>query len=125
MAKELQILAPSIKVLLAEPGYFNTKAFSNIDHVEARVPEYSQFNAGVRQYEAGLVGNEPGDSAKCVACMIDLVKGTGLVAGRAVPLRVPLGSDGWTRIKAKCEETLQICEDWENMARSTDISPEV
>jgi NAD(P)-dependent dehydrogenase (short-subunit alcohol dehydrogenase family) len=120
LAKELQLFAPGVKVLLAEPGYFNTQAFSNIDHVDARVPDLSPFNAGVRQFEAGLVGTAPGDSAKCVARMIDLVRGTGVAAGKAVPLRVPLGTDGWTRIKAKCEETLQVCNEWESVARSTD-----
>lgn len=119
----MEIFAPKIKVLIAEPGYFNTKAFSNIDHVSASVPAYAQFNAGVRQFEAGLVGNEPGDSVKCVSCMIDLVRHTGLAAGRDIPLRVPLGSDGWGRIKAKCEETLRVCDEWEDMARSTDIRP--
>jgi hypothetical protein len=33
---------------------------------------------------------------------------------------VPLGTDGWTRIKTKCEETLQVCNEWESVARSTD-----
>lgn len=53
--------------------------------------------------------------------MIELVKGTGVAAGRTVPLRVPLGTDGWTRIKEKCEETLKICDEWEEVAKSTDV----
>lgn len=54
--------------------------------------------------------------------MIELVKGTGMAAGKQIPLRVPLGTDGWERIKAKCEETIQICEDWEEVAKSTDYT---
>lgn len=46
LAKELAIFAPGLKVLLVEPGYFRTRAFSNINHVEPRVDIYSQFNAG-------------------------------------------------------------------------------
>jgi hypothetical protein len=53
--------------------------------------------------------------------MIELAKGTGVAAGKAVPLRVPLGTDGWTRIKDKCEETLKICQEWEEVAKSTDV----
>lgn len=53
--------------------------------------------------------------------MIELTKGTGVAAGKTVPLRVPLGTDGWTRIKAKCEDTLKICDDWEEAAKSTDV----
>lgn len=121
LAKELAIFAPGIKVLLIEPGYFRTQAFSNINHVAARVDDYAQFNAGVRAYEQGLVGNEPGDAKKAVERMVELVKGTGMAAGKTIPLRVPLGTDGWTRIKAKCEETIKICHDWEEVAKSTDI----
>lgn len=121
LAKELAIFAPGIKVLLIEPGYFRTQAFSNIDHVAARVDDYAQFNAGVQAYEQGLVGNEPGDPKKAVERMIELVKGTGMAAGKTIPLRVPLGTDGWTRIRAKCEETIKICDDWEEVAKSTDI----
>lgn len=53
--------------------------------------------------------------------MIELVKGDWMAAGKTVPLRVPLGTDGWTRIKAKCEDTLKICEEWEDLAKSTDV----
>ncbi len=40
------------------------------------------FSAAVRSVEAGLVGNEPGDAEKGVAIIIDLVKGTGVAAGK-------------------------------------------
>jgi len=121
LEKELALLAPGIKVLIVEPGYFRTSAFSNINHVPARVPDYAQFNAGVRAVEAGIVGNEPGDAAKAVSVMIDLVNGTGVAAGKTIPLRVPLGSDGWERIRAKAENMAKICDEWEEVAKSTDI----
>ncbi|PNP58825.1 hypothetical protein THARTR1_01073 [Trichoderma harzianum] len=122
LAKELAIFSPGIKVLIVEPGYFRTKVFSNINHVEPRNPDYAQFNAGVRQFEASLVGKEPGDADKAVTRMIELVKGTGMAAGKQIPLRVPLGLDGWERVKTKCEETIKICEDWEEVAKSTDYT---
>jgi hypothetical protein len=108
-------------VLIVEPGYFRTSAFSNINHVPARVPDYAQFNAGVRAVEAGIVGNEPGDAAKAVSITIDLVNGTGVAAGKTIPLRVPLGSDGWERIRVKAENMVKICDEWEGVAKSTDI----
>ena len=106
---------------LVEPGYFRTRAFANIDHVPPRHPAYAEFNATVRTVEAGIVGNEPGDAHKAVERMIELVKGTGLAAGRERPLRVPLGSDGWARVKEKCEAMLKVCHEWEDVAKSTDI----
>lgn len=116
------MFAPGIKVLILEPGYFRTRAFGNINHVPPRVSDYAAFNAVVRGVEASIVGNEPGDAAKAVGIMIDLVKGTGVAAGKDIPLRIPLGTDGWGRIKAKCENMLKICSDWEHVAKSTDVA---
>ncbi|KAM0215298.1 hypothetical protein ACHAQI_003081 [Fusarium lateritium] len=121
LAKELALFAPGLKVLMVEPGYCRTPVFNKIQHVEARVPEYAPFNEAVRQAEATLTANSPGDPEKAVARMIELVKGTGFAAGKKVPLRVPLGSDSWSRMKTKCEETLDICSEWEKLARSVNI----
>ncbi|KAF5023472.1 hypothetical protein F66182_4472 [Fusarium sp. NRRL 66182] len=120
LSKELAIFSPGLKVLIAEPGYCRTPVFDKLQHVDARVPEYAQFNQAVRQAEAALTANSPGDPSKAVARMIELVKGTGFADGRSVPLRVPLGSDSWSRVKAKCEETLDICRQWEDIAKSVD-----
>ncbi|KAI1743870.1 hypothetical protein F4680DRAFT_407810 [Xylaria scruposa] len=124
LSQELAIFAPGIKVLIVEPGYFRTRAFGNINHVPPRVPDYAPFNAAVRDVEASIVGNEPGDATKAVSIMIDLVKGTGVAAGKEIPLRVPLGTDGWGRIRAKCENMIKICDEWEQVAKSTDIIQE-
>lgn len=96
--------------------------FENLDHIDANVPDYALFNAGVRQVEASLTAAAPGDPALAVTRMIELVKGTGMAEGREVPIRVPLGLDGWERVKTKCEETLKICEDWKDVAASTDFT---
>ncbi|ETS73841.1 hypothetical protein PFICI_14787 [Pestalotiopsis fici W106-1] len=121
LAQELAIFAPGVKVLIVEPGYFRTRAFANIDHVPPRNGDYADFNAAVRGVEAGIVGKEPGDAEKAVSIIIDLVRGTGVAAGKEIPLRIPLGSDGWSRIKAKCENTIKICDEWEAVAKSTDF----
>ncbi|CVL05762.1 related to ketoreductases [Fusarium proliferatum] len=121
LSKELAIFALGLRVLIVEPGYCRTPVFNKIQHVEARVPEYAQFNEAVRQAEATLTENSPGDPEKAVARMIELVKGTGFAEGKTLPLRVPLGSDSWWRVKSKCEETLEICREWEELAKSVDI----
>ncbi|RYC65835.1 hypothetical protein CHU98_g407 [Xylaria longipes] len=121
LSKELAMFAPNLKVLIIEPGYFRTRAFSNINHVPPRVPAYAEFNAAVRAVEAGIVGNEPGDAAKAVSVMIDLINGTGVASGRVMPLRVPLGSDGWQKIRAQGESIVKICDEWEEVAKSTDF----
>ncbi|KAI0146360.1 NAD(P)-binding protein [Xylariaceae sp. FL1272] len=123
LSKELAIFAPDIKVLIVEPGYFNTRAFANINHVPARAPDYSEFNTSVRAVEAGVVGNEPGDASKAVDIMIDLVNGTRVAAGGPIPLRIPLGTDGWVRAREKGKSLVSICDAWEKVAKSTDIAP--
>ncbi len=113
-------MAPGIKVFLPEPGYFGTQVFSNINHVPTRMETYAQFNAGVRAFEAGLVGNEPGDPVKGVRLMIELIKGTGVAEGREVPLRMPIGSDSFAPIKQKCEDTLKLIEEWGHIGKLSD-----
>ncbi|KAK7978724.1 hypothetical protein PG988_006214 [Apiospora saccharicola] len=120
MSQELATFAPGIRVHLIEPGYFRTPAFGNINYVPPRNQEFAEYNAAVRAGIESQLGKEPGDPDKAVSIMIDLVNGTGVAAGKEVPLRVPLGSDGWGRIKAKCEKMLEICQDWEEVAKSTD-----
>jgi hypothetical protein len=115
-------MAPALKVLIVEPGFYRTRAFHKLQYVQPRVADYQAFNAGIGQFLEQVRGNEPGDVEKCVARMIELVQGTGMAAGKTVPLRVPLGSDGWMRVRDKCQETLKICEEWEDVAKSTDIS---
>ncbi|KAK7919957.1 hypothetical protein PG985_007979 [Apiospora marii] len=122
MSLELATFAPGIKVLLVEPGYFRTRAFGNINYVPTRNSDFGEYNAAVRAGVESQLGKEPGDPDKAVNIMIDLVNGTGVAAGKEVPLRVPLGSDGWGRIKAKCENMLVTCQAWEEVAKSTDHS---
>ncbi|QPC59865.1 hypothetical protein HYE67_002096 [Fusarium culmorum] len=124
LAKELAIIAPTLKVLIVEPGYCRTPVFDKVQYVTGSVPDYSQFNEAVRGGVATLSATSPGNPDIAVAQMIELVKGTGFAEGKTMPLRVPLGSDCWERIKAKCEETLEICNEWEGAARSIDYKTE-
>ncbi|KAF4784720.1 hypothetical protein HER10_EVM0011584 [Colletotrichum scovillei] len=126
LSKELSILAPNIKVIIIEPGFFRTKVFDNISNVPARIPEFAEFNAAIRAGAEALPGTEPGDPEKAVARIAELVRGDGMVkegdgGGREVPLRVALGSDGWERIRDKCVGVLEGLRAWEDVARSTDF----
>ncbi|KAK8075497.1 hypothetical protein PG997_010160 [Apiospora hydei] len=121
LSLELATFAPGIKVLIIEPGYFRTQAFGNINYVPTRNPDFAEYNAAVRAGIESQLGKEPGDPDKAVSIMIDLVNGTGVAAGKEVPLRVPLGTDGWSRIKGKCETVLETCRNWEEVVKSTDF----
>ncbi|KAF2811255.1 NAD(P)-binding protein [Mytilinidion resinicola] len=122
LAKELAVVAPAIKLLLVEPGYFHTAAFTKLYHVPPRLPAYAEFNAASAAFEERVNGHQPGDVEKGVQRMIELAKGTGMAEGKTLPLRVPLGSDAVAGFRAKCEEGLKTCREWEEMAKSTDKS---
>ena len=65
-------------------------------------------------------GKQKGDPKKGVKRMIDVVTGEGMASGRKVPLRMPLGRDSLVAVREKCEETLRVCEEWEDLIASTD-----
>ena len=56
--------------------------------------------------------------------MIDVVRGEGMARGREMPVRLPLGRDGLKVVRAKCEETLRVCGEWEDLIGSTDLEEE-
>lgn len=66
-------------------------------------------------------GAQKGDPQKGVSRMIDVVKGEGMEEGRKMPLRMPIGPDSLRAVREKCEETLRICGEWEELIGSTDF----
>lgn len=96
----------------------------NVQPVKPRLSEYTQLNEMTKQLQASFITSSPGDTEKGAAAMIDLVKGTGLAAGKKILVRVPMGTDSWLAIKKECEDTLTILKDWEEFAKSTDIVEE-
>ncbi|KAK6373458.1 hypothetical protein LTS17_008478 [Exophiala oligosperma] len=110
-----------LKTLLIEPGRFRTKLLSsgNIKSVASSIPDYQEFSETLLSGLGKEDQNQPGDPVKLVEIILDLVRQEGAAANRDVPLRLPLGVDCFDEMKAKCEETLQLLENWENVIRST------
>ena len=69
------------------------------------------------------MGNQRGNPLKSVRLMIELVKGTGVVVGKRLPTRMPIGPDGFSHIRKKCEDTLKIYNEWESLGKLTDLEP--
>ena len=69
-------------------------------------------------------GNQRGDPKKATERMVDVLKSEGKAAGRTMPARMPLGPDALAGVRAKCEATLKICEEWEGLISSTDVARE-
>lgn len=66
--------------------------------------------------------NQPGDPVKLVETILDLVRQEGIAEGKDIPLRMPLGVDVFDDMKAKCEETLSLLDEWRDVIRSTDFA---
>ena len=111
-----------VKTIIFEPGYFRTQALSqkNLKHEPSTIPAYAEFNKMSIEFERSACGNEPGDPKKAVERMIDVIKGEGEAAGKSMPPRLPLGTDGLAVMRDKCKATLKLCDEWEGFIKSTD-----
>lgn len=115
-----------IQSIIFEPGYYRTKVFS-AQNYKVSPPTHADYNDVFAAMVAGvgaLDGNQRGDSVKCVERMIDVVKSEGMATGRPMPKRLPLGPDSMESSRAKCLETLQLCDEWKDVICSTDFEPE-
>lgn len=115
-----------IKFTIFEPGYFRTEIFSpkNVVHLPTDLPEYQDFNNATVQRQKGIYHNEKGDPVKGVARMIETLTSSGMAEGKTLPPRLPLGSDSLQVVRAKCQATLKLCDEWKNVIVSTDIPTE-
>lgn len=66
-------------------------------------------------------GNQPGDPAKAVSIMMDVVKGEGVAEGKAFPNRLPLGPDCLATLRKHRVNDLLIANEWEEVSRSTNF----
>ncbi|KAI0008236.1 hypothetical protein F4779DRAFT_457779 [Xylariaceae sp. FL0662B] len=64
---------------------------------------------------------QPGDPKKGVKVMVDVIKGERVSKEKPAPERMPLDTDMLEYIRGKCEDSLAICEEWDQVSRSTDF----
>lgn len=121
LSKELAWLAPGIKPLIIESGIHSTEVMANLQHVTPRVPFWQPLNEAARVRSRGNYENPPGSAPDMVSKVIQIVKGTGVAAGREIPLRIPFGSDCLAEMLGKLEQLRKTYKEWENVANSTDF----
>lgn len=116
-----------IRTLMIEPGQFRTELMTekNFEEQTTSIPDYEEVVEALSDYNEALAGNQPGDPQKGADRIIDLVRGEGTAAGRELPPRLPLGKDALAGIRAKCEATLKILAEWEDVITSTDFEEEL
>lgn len=113
-----------ITTMLVEPGRFRTAFLSSAGNLGVAASKVGDYQEAYREFLGRIEaedGRQPGDVAKGVKVIVDLVRGEGVATGREVPFRIPLGSDCLETVKETCEETLRVLGGWEEVIRSTDI----
>jgi NAD(P)-dependent dehydrogenase (short-subunit alcohol dehydrogenase family) len=122
------VLRPfGIDVCCVEPGYTRTGFLVNgAESGDHRVKTGRQLGAyhgteaaRMRGAMDAYNGNQPGDVHKCARVIVDVLTKEGVAKGREVPVRLVLGSDCLDVVRAKCESTLKLVREWEDVTVST------
>ncbi|KAF8510280.1 hypothetical protein JB92DRAFT_2941491 [Gautieria morchelliformis] len=116
LTEELRPL--NIRVLNVVPGGLRTKNIDHVHYISGDIPEYEHIHSGVRKYLDNTNGTQTGDPKKAAAVILDVVKGEGVARGRPWTGTLFLGSDAVRDVRAKCEATLKLLEDWSDVTIS-------
>lgn len=117
-------MAPiGIKTLLVEPGTFRTELLSqqNKKPGASKFDDYKALNESFEDIFNKLNGNQAGDARKGVERIVDVVKGENGAAEKEWPMELVIGSDAVAGIRKKCEDTLRLLAEWEEVSKSTDL----
>lgn len=113
-------LAPfAIRVLTLEPGAFRTeRIFARPLFLPPRpIPDYAPARAAMAARYAAAAGRQPGDPAKAMRVLVDVVRGEGVARGRAWTGWLPLGAEAEESVRGKVEGVLGVLEEWGEVVR--------
>jgi hypothetical protein len=112
-----------IKTLLVEPGFFRTELLNsnNARYAETNIDDYRPLTDGLFKQFKQYHHQQPGDPAKGVQRIIDVVNGENEAAGKEFPTTLALGPDAVDAIRKKCSDTLKLLEEWESLSSSTNF----
>ncbi|KAK0377546.1 hypothetical protein CLIM01_05098 [Colletotrichum limetticola] len=118
-----------IKAVIFEPGGVNTAINDkNEDKPQSEGPppgfptiaDYQGlYGEAMGRIATEVFPNLPSSVDKLPPVIWDVIKGQGLAADKAFPIRVPIGVDSVEVIRQKCQEQLRLCDEWEKAALST------
>lgn len=115
-----------IDVCCVEPGYTRTGFLANGadggDHRIKTARQLDVYHGTEAEKMRGAMdannGKQPNDVKKCATAIVDVLTGEGVAKGREVPVRLVLGADCLDVVRAKCEGTLELVKEWEDVSRS-------
>jgi NAD(P)-dependent dehydrogenase (short-subunit alcohol dehydrogenase family) len=115
----------NIRVLLVEPSAFRTGmitaagAFDGLTRQDG-IADYDQ----PRNFFSNMLktlGPAPGDPAKAMEAVVDVVRGEGVAVGRPWPTYLVLGRDSEKAIIAKTDKLKKHLEDWSDVVRGVEF----
>ena len=117
-----------ISVCCVEPGATRTEFLSNrAEGGDHRIKTAKQLDvyqgttaASMREATDAYNGKQPGDVDRCAKAIVDVLTREGLSKGKEIPMRLALGSDCLATVRAKCESTLKLVEEWEEVTAYVD-----
>ena len=110
-----------IRTVLVEPGFFRTELLNadNTVYVETKIDDYKPLTDALYAQFKGAHHQQPGDPAKGVARVIEVVKGEGGAKGKKFPTSLALGPDAVEHIRKFCNDTLSSLEEWAAVSSDT------
>lgn len=118
-----QEVAPlGIEVVCIEPGYFRTNFLAPGHRTSSakHIADYDPVMEPLRNMLSAYNGKQPGDPEKGARVIVEILTKTGRVQGKALPGRIPLGSDALRVIGGFITDTRKTLEEWKDIADSTD-----
>lgn len=107
-------IAPfGVRVLIVEPGAFRTRLFGSGFRSMPALPAYAETVGATRAYVEKEAGSQAGDPAKAARAIVEAVN-----AG-APNLRLPLGADAVSAIRAKLHQVTSDVNSTEAVALAT------
>jgi NAD(P)-dependent dehydrogenase (short-subunit alcohol dehydrogenase family) len=110
-----EVTAFGIKVLLVEPGNFRTNLLGSGTREMPAMDAYQLSVGGTREFARGMHGAQIGDPLKAAAA-IELA-----LEAEKTPLRLQLGEDAVTAVRAHAMTMLKDLEDWQQVAANTRV----
>lgn len=84
--------------------------------------DYDRVLEILRTRQEQTDGKQPGCPKRAMKLARDIVRHEGYLVGKTeLPLRIFMGSDAIATVRMKCLETLAVAEEYEAIARCTDI----
>lgn len=118
----MEVAEFNVRVLIVEPGAFRTEnIFSQPMYEGNAFEDYDKTREIASRKFDELNGKQPGDPAKAMEILADVVRGEGRAKGRPWPLYLPLGIETEQAIRRKFDIMDKVLEDWGDVIRDTRV----